>query len=59
MLEHEGIESKDEKYECAKEASTKVNFDNSHNFAYELFHRDAKAAKAVYEELRYWLKEQE
>lgn len=36
-----------------------LNFDNSNNVAYALYHRELPAAKALYEELKYWIEGKE
>ena len=55
MFEQQGIATSDRRIECINDAVRVVSFENSHIFAYNLYHKDKDAAKAVYEELKYWI----
>ncbi len=55
MFEHEGIKSKEDKTQCIRDAVKSISFENSHLFAYELYHKDKEVAKAVLKELIYWI----
>lgn len=43
--------------ESAIGLSETITFENSHEVAYHLYHRDAEAARALFEELKYWIKD--
>ncbi len=59
MFEHEGIPTKEDREKaCIREAVKSISFENSHTFVYMLYHKDKEAATAVFNELKYWIKEQ-